>query len=450
MAQTKKILIFRNCKSSSGGASSQTDNSKFFPCYKNDDSSENSQGSEDSSRNEIVTNTSSNLVDFLRGRELGNQKIQGLGINKEFGTRHLLEKNLLTETEIPLKYLNKVFCSQWLSGHQIIFGTKCNKLFVLDQRTSQFVLIPSLGSNRLSTPPEIECGIHSIQVNPSRTLLATGALNPNDVAVYKLPTMDPVCVGEGAHKDWIFDIVWLDDEFFVSGSRDTTIALWRVKEISNPCFSSIPLYHIISPLIVEKCKLAQKVRALAFNSRCQELVALSLNAYLHLYDIEAFRQKVSCRLPFNDENVCLAMQSDHSLYAVGSKSHITLIDSRTLCPIKTIPSHYESCSVRSTCFTGNILSVGTGIGIMMFYDIRANKYLHYTKKWSNGIRCKQATLKTNKGWVFRDDFFGEVYYGTNYAPAIYTHCYDPSGTKLFAAGGPLPASVYGNYAALWQ
>lgn len=28
-----------------------------------------------------------------------------------------------------------------------------------------------------------------------------------------------------------------------------------------------------------------------------------------------------------------------------------------------------------------------------------------------------------------------------YVPAIYTHCYDASGTRLFAAGGPLPATL---------
>lgn len=32
-----------------------------------------------------------------------------------------------------------------------------------------------------------------------------------------------------------------------------------------------------------------------------------------------------------------------------------------------------------------------------------------------------------------------------YVPAIYTHCYDSSGTRLFTAGGPLPATLIGNY-----
>lgn len=37
-----------------------------------------------------------------------------------------------------------------------------------------------------------------------------------------------------------------------------------------------------------------------------------------------------------------------------------------------------------------------------------------------------------------------------YTPAIYTHCYDASGIRLFSAGGPLPANLHGNYAGLWQ
>ena len=34
--------------------------------------------------------------------------------------------------------------------------------------------------------------------------------------------------------------------------------------------------------------------------------------------------------------------------------------------------------------------------------------------------------------------------------AVYTHCYDESGTRLFAAGGPLPSGLKGNYIALFR
>lgn len=44
----------------------------------------------------------------------------------------------------------------------------------------------------------------------------------------------------------------------------------------------------------------------------------------------------------------------------------------------------------------------------------------------------------------------EGFQNVKYVPAIYTHAYDNSGTRLFTAGGPLPATFIGNYAGLWQ
>lgn len=65
--------------------------------------------------------------------------------------------------------------------------------------------IPMLKSSHLSIAPD-PCGIHSIEINPSRTYLATGAHNTNDLAVYKLPTFDPICVGEVSAIDFYFFI----------------------------------------------------------------------------------------------------------------------------------------------------------------------------------------------------------------------------------------------------
>ena len=67
---------------------------------------------------------------------------------------------------------------------------------VLDVQSGLVDHIPSLKSSDNSSPAACPCGIHSIAVNPSKTLLATGAENTNDLAVYRLPTFDPVCVGE--------------------------------------------------------------------------------------------------------------------------------------------------------------------------------------------------------------------------------------------------------------
>ena len=67
---------------------------------------------------------------------------------------------------------------------------------MLDLLTNRIVRIPTLRSSPDRLPCECPCGIHSMAMNPSRTLLATGGDNVNDVAIYRLPTFDPVCVGE--------------------------------------------------------------------------------------------------------------------------------------------------------------------------------------------------------------------------------------------------------------
>jgi len=391
---------------------------------------------------------SCNFVDCLANRERGcDRKFQTMRLASEYGTRHMLSNAMLKEYPVTQSSVNKVFCSQWLSHKQVIFGTKCNKLMVVDVNTRHMDQIPSLQSSENSVPPDQECGIHSIEINPSRTLLATGARNSNDVAVYRLPTLDPICVGENAHNDWIFDQTWLDDQFLVSGSRDGSLALWRVTEemVEQVTSADIPTYQYIKPLQQKKCKQADRVRSLCYNHRAQEIVVVSLNGYIHCWNALRMKQVMSKRLPHTLENVCLSTDEECQMYAVGSKAHTDLLDSRTLQSVRKIPSRNSGCGIRSVSFKGNILTIGTGIGLMLFWDLRACKFLESTMNSNRAV-----TLKASRGWVQRDDTFMDAFQNQKYFPAIYTHCYDTSGTRLFAAGGPLQCGLKGNYIGLWQ
>ena len=71
------------------------------------------------------------------------------------------------------------------------------QLSVYDIVKRDIYAIPLLKSSiYTSNHTENQCGIHSLAINPSKTVLATGSENTNDVAFYSLPTFDPLALGE--------------------------------------------------------------------------------------------------------------------------------------------------------------------------------------------------------------------------------------------------------------
>lgn len=80
------------------------------------------------------------------------------------------------------------------------------------------------------------------------------------------------------------------------------------------------------------------------------------------------------------------------------------------------------------------------------------------------VLCLWIKLITMEKWVLvmimttvlyyfqkKSSMFWELYHSyQDYHPAVYTHCYDTTGTRLFVAGGPLPAFLEGCYLGLWQ
>lgn len=114
---------------------------------------------------------------------------------------------------------------------------------------------------------------------------------------------------------------------------------------------------------------------------------------MHLFNAETFSQKMSRKLPNCQENVCIACQSA-GLYAVGCRSYTLLLDPRTLQAVKKIASRYNGCGIRSASFQGNILTIGTGLGMLMFYDVRAGKYLESSINTSRTV-----VLKASRGYV---------------------------------------------------
>ena len=69
------------------------------------------------------------------------------------------------------------------------------QLFVVNTATDSLLDIPQLrleGSASIST----SCGIHTIGASEERRYLATGGEDPTHLAIYGLPEMQPLAIGE--------------------------------------------------------------------------------------------------------------------------------------------------------------------------------------------------------------------------------------------------------------
>ena len=68
--------------------------------------------------------------------------------------------------------------------------------------------------------------------------------------------------------------------------------------------------------------------------------------------------------------------------------------------IRALPPRNSVCGIRSVSFKGNILTIGTGQGIMHFWDLRAGKYLESTMNSNRAV-----SLKASKGWTVLNIYY---------------------------------------------
>ena len=87
--------------------------------------------------------------------------------------------------------------------------------------------IPLMRSPYPREIPEPAAGIHAIALNPSKSFMATGGHNVNDLALYSLPDYQPYAVGE-FHHNWLFGISWINDFMLCTGKICSVVMKIRV------------------------------------------------------------------------------------------------------------------------------------------------------------------------------------------------------------------------------
>ena len=69
------------------------------------------------------------------------------------------------------------------------------QLFVVNTENGSVVDIPRLQPEG-STSSTSSCGIHTISVSNERKYLAAGGADPTHLAIYELPELQPLAIGE--------------------------------------------------------------------------------------------------------------------------------------------------------------------------------------------------------------------------------------------------------------
>ncbi|BDA46679.1 DDB1- and CUL4-associated factor 12 [Coccomyxa sp. Obi] len=382
---------------------------------------------------------------------------------------------VMREREFPCwvwKEFDKAFACEWLDSETVVVGTKCNKLLCLNTTTRQFQRVamprapprPAGAAQADPAAPVTGCGIHSIALSPDRRLLATGGANPSDCQILAVRDGGAADAAPGAqqlapvqtlvgHTDWVFGIAWVTDRHVVTGSRDQHVKLWKVDTEPGCSPNQQPLVSEVPALSHTREERNYKVRDVKFSPSLGRLATLTTNGCVQFWDPHCIFER-NVRLKHSKEVVCLAMSD--SLLAVGSQSHITLVDPRKKTAVQDIESLDDAHGVRSLNFLDHLLSCGSGQGKLFFYDLRASAYLDLSPvaeqpHLSSVAAPERGCLQCGTGYLnMSDPVYLEHFSHEQVFNACYSHAWDPSQTRLAAVGGPLAYGLRGTYMSVWS
>ncbi|GMH32871.1 hypothetical protein BSKO_00705 [Bryopsis sp. KO-2023] len=380
---------------------------------------------------------------YVREREVGI--VRGANLIQQAKERFFgRQLSVINEREFDSQGYDKAFAAAWLDGATVLVGTKCNQLLKLDVDGKVFSKI-SLG-NEAATAEAVGrdvCGIHSVVLNPSETLVATGGPDPKQCAVFDTQGLTRQQLFEG-HRDWVFGMDWLDDEHFVSGSRDKSVKIWKFDPTLGPVAGPVGEHSTTD-------SHEAKVRDVKYCKAENAIISVSLDGKIRTWDPD----RLECMSEFElnsihrSEIACTAVKD--SLLAVGCRDWIAMVDLRMDHQYWALELVHPDFSVRSLQYHDDVLSCGTGNGWISFIDVRrSQRYMELERPVCRGKAVRtDYHLEVGEG-TKTDGPFWHLLEGVQTGNAVYAHCWDRSRSRMFACGGPLSAGLKGCYMGVWE
>jgi DDB1- and CUL4-associated factor 12 len=134
-------------------------------------------------------------------------------------------------------------------------------------------------------------------------------------------TTRAVCLG---HTDWIFGTQFVSDDVVFTCSRDRSIQVFKIPDVTDPHNQ----YVTLNPCRLSLAAHRQKVRAMRFNPNSGVLGSLSTDGILHFWDPERDTPLATTRCPEVDDLVCLEVDTTTNIFACGGREYICVVDPR--------------------------------------------------------------------------------------------------------------------------
>lgn len=338
---------------------------------------------------------------------------------------------------------DKAFACAWLDERAALVSTKCHRLFRFDFRRG--------GGGASARRREIAMdvggarggagGAHAIAQTKTRDRLCVSGGPGHDIVGFERGGEGDAIVPAYAlrgHEDVVFGMDFIHRDALASASRDGSLRIFRLPRETSEEERAVCASPVVS---IEPARggcgsrSSEKLRGvkLVYDAPSPQLATISSSGTVYQFDASTPHVvSQEYKLRGFAETSCVA--TDGRVVAVGSRAHIGLIDFRMRSPVASVPVHstrrrsLSLSATRSLSFAPHesILTIGGGCENVDFFDVRMRRYLKH--------------LEGRLGREPLNDL---------HAPAIFSHEWDPTGTRLLVAGGPLLELIPGFYVGLW-